>query len=319
MIGTPISRRRALVSSAAALAVLPGLPLGAQEMHHIRTGGVPEESVIAALWAKQSGIFRHYGLDVDIESQRSGSVVAAAVAGGSYQIGKSSMIALIVAHSKNIPFVLIAPAGMYIAAHPHIDMLVRADSPYQKASDLNGKVVAVSSLNDLYTVSTKAWVDDHGGDSSTLKLVEIPNDSVGPALATGRIDAAGVATPQLQQDRDAGGVRSIGHPYDAIAPVFTFGAWFTTRDYLAKNRDICTGFARAIRDASEYVNAHQQQTIDPLAKFTGIDIQTIARMPRARMGTSMDPKLFQPTIDACARYKLIPASFKAEEFIERLI
>ena len=49
------------------------------------------------------------GLDVDIQLLQSGSAVASAVAGGAIDIGLSSFVPLAVAHTKGIPFVIVAP------------------------------------------------------------------------------------------------------------------------------------------------------------------------------------------------------------------
>jgi hypothetical protein len=38
-------------------------------------------------------------------------------------------------------------------------------------------------------------------------------------------------------------------------------------------------------------------------------------MTRVDCGTVLDPKLIQPVIDACAKYKFIAASFDARELI----
>ena len=70
-----------------------------------------------------------------------------------------------------------------------------------------------------------------------------------------------------------------------------------------------------MRDAATYTNAHHQQTVDLLAKYTGATTETIARMRRVPVATTVDPKLIQPTIDVCAKYKVIPATFDAREMI----
>jgi NitT/TauT family transport system substrate-binding protein len=305
--------RRTLIAGAAAAAA--AAPVCAQGLPTYQAGGVPEESIVTALWAEQSGFFRRNGFDLQIQSQRSGSAVAAAVAGGAFAIGKSSLVALIAAHVHDVPFVIVAPGGLYDSAHPNNALLVRSDSPIRSAADLNGKTIGVSSLNDLYTVATKAWVDDHGGDSTTLKLVELPIDAVGAALANSRIDATSIGTPQLEEYLSSGSTRILGRSYDAIAPQFMFSAWFTTRSFVEKNKAVVTGFQRAMRESATYVNGHRQQTIEVISKFTGIDPGVIAKMPRAVMGTTLDPKLVQPIIDRCARYKVIPASFPAAEFL----
>jgi NitT/TauT family transport system substrate-binding protein len=202
--------RRSLVTSLACAAAAPAAAFS-QTLRTIKAAGVPEDSATPVLWAQQSGIFRRYGIDLQLEKQRSGAAIVAGVLGGAYQIGKSSLAALIVAHTKGLPLVCIAPCGLYDAANPVIALLVKADSPFRTGADLNNKTVAVSSLNDVYTLATKAWVDQNGGNSSTLKLVELPVTAVAEAVAIGRVDAAGCAMPELQEALDGGKVRVLAH------------------------------------------------------------------------------------------------------------
>jgi len=306
--------RRSLVTSLACAAVAPAAAFS-QTLRTIKAAGVPEDSATPVLWAQQSGIFRRYGIDLQLEKQRSGAAIVAGVLGGAYQIGKSSLAALIVAHTKGLPLVCIAPCGLYDAANPVIALLVKADSPFRTGADLNNKTVAVSSLNDVYTLATKAWVDQNGGNSSTLKLVELPVTAVAEAVAIGRVDAAGCAMPELQEALDGGKVRVLAHFYDAIAPRFLVQAWFTTIDYAKANRAIVRGFAQGAREGAIYANAHHQQTVDVEAKFTGLDRGVIAKMTRFTYATSLDPRDIQPLIDVSAKYKVIPAPFNARELI----
>jgi ABC-type nitrate/sulfonate/bicarbonate transport system substrate-binding protein len=308
-----ISRKSALASISAALA-MPSIA-EAQNLHTIKAAGVPEDSATPVLWAQQSGIFRRYGIDFQLESQRSGAAITAGVIGGAYQIGKSSLAALIVAHTKNVPLVCIAPCGLYNAASPVIALLVKSDSPFKTGADLNGKTVAVSSLNDVYTLATKSWVDQNGGNSSSVKFVELPVTAVAEAVATGRIDAGGCAMPELAEALDGGRVRILAPFFSAIAPRFLVQAWFTTTDYARQNPGIVRAFAAAEREGAAYANTHHQQTVDIESKFTNIDRGTIAKMTRFTYPTSLDPKEIQPLIDVSAKYKVIPSRFDAREII----
>ncbi len=283
--------------------------------HIAQTAGVPEESVTPALWAQQSGIFRRAGLDVDIRPQNSGSAIAAGVAGGSYAIGKSSLVSLIIAHSKGLPFVLIAGGGLYDAKNPNVGLLVKADSPMKNAADLNGKMLGVSNLNDLYTLAAKAWLDSHGGDSTSIKTLEFPIAAIPDAIAANRIDAGGLIDPELQSAVDSKKVRVFARMFDAVAPRFMYTGWFTTTDFLAKNRATVEAFSRAMRESTTYVNSHESETVDMLSKFTSIEPSRIAKMHRISYSSTLDPRLIQPSIDVCAKYKAIPASFDAKELI----
>jgi NitT/TauT family transport system substrate-binding protein len=308
-----MNRRTALVTGSAVLA-MPSLAW-AQSATALAIGGVPEESATPALWARQSGIFKKNGLDVTVEAQSSGSAIAAAVAGGSYAIGKSSLVSLIIAHAKGINFMLVAGGGLYDTKNPNFGLVVKTDSPIKTAADLNGKSCAVSALNDLYTIGTKAWMDKNGGDSATLKLLEFPISAVADAIAAGRVDSGGLIDPELQAGIDAGKVRWLARDFDAIAPRFMYTGWFTTADYIAKNKPAVSSFVKAMRESSAFVNDHAADTVDVMAKYTKIEPARIAKMNRIKYATVLDPRLIQPMIDACAKYKVIPAAFDAKEMI----
>jgi NitT/TauT family transport system substrate-binding protein len=286
-----------------------------QALVALKAAGVPEESATPVLWAEQSGLFQRNGLTVELDAQRSGTAIAAGVAGGGYQVGKSSIIPLITAFAKGIPFVLVAPGGLYRAAKPHIAMIVAAGSPIRTASDMNGKTLGVSALDDLYTLGIKWWMDKNGGDSSTLKIVELPLPAITDAIVAGRIDAGGSATPALQAALDSGKVRVLSYMFDAIADEFMYTGWFSNSNYVASHLQIMRSFSRAERQAAEYVNDHPAQTVDALSKFTAISPDVIAKMTRAQMGTALDPKLIQPVVDVCVHYKVIPAPIDAAQMI----
>ena len=307
-----MNRRTILASSAAWLA--SARALDAQTLTAMRIGAVPEESVTPALVAESGGMFARAGLDVNVESQGSGTAIAAGVAGGSYAAGKSSLAALITAHVRGLPFLLVAGGSRYAASNSYSNLCVKADSPLKTAADLNGKTIASPALNDITTIATKAWIDQHGGDSSTIKVVELPFAAIADALAAGRVDAGFIADPILQQAVDAGKVRVFAHAFDAIAPEFMITGWFVTADYARANRATIVAFNRVMNDASKYVEAHPQDAVAALAKFGGVDPAVIAKSHRL-VYAALDPKLVQPVIDACAKYKTIPASFDARELV----
>jgi ABC-type nitrate/sulfonate/bicarbonate transport system substrate-binding protein len=108
----------------------------------------------------------------------------------------------------------------------------------------------------------------------------------------------------------------LAHPGTAIAPTYVYTVWFTTAAWAGANKAAVAGFARAMREAATYANAHHDQTADLIAAFTGVDIAVIRKMTRVTLGTSLDPQMIQPVIDAMAKFKAIPAPFDAREMID---
>ena len=226
-------------------------------------------------------MFRKAGLDVDVQSASSGTAIAAGVAGGSYAVGKSSLVAIITAHAKGLPFVFVAGGSLYDTKFPYSVLTVKADSPLKTAADLNGKTLAVPALSDLTTFATKAWVDSHGGDSATLKLLEFPFAQIPDALAAGRVDAGFIADPVLQQALDAKKVRIFAHAFDAVAPEFMVTGWFVTSDYAAKNAAALAEILRAsCTTPTKYIVAHPADAVNMLAKFSNVDAAIIEKSHR---------------------------------------
>ncbi|HEV8021443.1 MAG TPA: ABC transporter substrate-binding protein [Candidatus Lustribacter sp.] len=281
----------------------------------VRVSSAPDEDIMGTVWAQQNGIFAKYGLDVDLHPATSGAAVAASVVGGSIDVGKSSLFSLIAAHQKGIPIVLIAAAGIYTSDVGAVGLLVKTGSPIRTGKDLNGKMICVQALDDQFAVSVKAWTDQHGGDSSTLKFVEIPSSAAAAAIAEGRVDASAFTNPNLSEALATGKVESIAHPFDAIGHSFIQAAYFCTTAYVAANRPTVDRFVRAVGEAGAYVDSHPAQTAAALAAFTKIPLDVITHMARTKINAKLDAQNLQPVIDAAYKYKAISKDFDAKEMI----
>lgn len=279
----------------------------------LRLGTTIADDLTPIEYALQTGAFRRAGLDITVTAGTNGTVVATGVLSGAFDVGKASPVALMSAHLRGLPVTILMPAAVYDPKAPFSELAVAVDSPAKTGADLNGKLIGVPALNDLNTVGVEAWVDANGGDSSTLRFVELPNSASGPALAQHRVDAAGMQQPWLAEAVDAGQARVLGLQMSAISPNFYLSVWFTTTDFAAKNAAAIKAFVRTALDAAAYMNGHHAETAPILADVAKIPLAVVQKMPRTAMGTSVNPAALQPLIDVAAKYKLIPRAFPAGE------
>jgi NitT/TauT family transport system substrate-binding protein len=317
-------RHARIVGAVAAIALLfvsAPLSAGAQTtpapaLVTLRLTASPDDDVAPILYAQKAGLFARAGLTVVVDKSASGAAAAAAVLSGSYDIAKSSLVSLMEAHVKGVPFVLIAPAGIYDDATPFAQLLVPRDSPIHSAKDLDGKLLSVPALHDIGQVSDSAWTDAHGGDSRTLKFVEFPMSGAAAALDQKRIDATTIVGPAMDAAMATGKFRSLGPSFGAIAPHFLFSGWFTTKAWATQHPDIVKRFARVWADAAAYANAHHAETEPLIAGFTLISLDDVHKMTRGVFGTALKASDIQPVIDVAVKYQMIDHPFPAQELID---
>jgi NitT/TauT family transport system substrate-binding protein len=281
----------------------------------IRAAATLDDDATPFIYGVQSGLFKRYGINGDLERAGNGASIAAGVLGGTFQVGKSSITTLCVAHSRDVPLVWLAPAGEYDVSNPgRVALVVRADSPIKAnaGADLNGKTIGVSGLSDGFALAVKSWTDKHGGDAATLKLTEIPMAQSANAIDTGRLDASVVIEPFLDVALSGGKMRSIGDPVSGIANHFMQSAWFTSSDYAATNPDAVLKFIRAMRESATFCNANPSVTAPMLLKFLNLNTPLTSRIP---LGVRFNLEQIQATIDLQVRYKMLPATFNARDVI----
>ena len=309
-----IIKRLCCLPFAAAVPLTAPAPVRAQSsLVHLRIGSTANDMITPVLYGQAAGIFRDAGLDIDLQVINSGAAVAAAVAGGAIDLGRSSLFSVINAHARRVPLVLVAPSSVSSGAIASAGIMVPSDSPIHTAADLNGKIMSAAALDDIFVVADRAWIDKNGGRSETVQFVELTGSQVGAALDSGRIDAGGLVNPNLAHFLATGKYRSLADPLLGIAPRVLIDAWCGNTDYVRKNPALVRTFATALGKASAYCNGHQQQTAALLAKFIGMDVETVLHMNRVRYALVLDPRDIQPLIDAAAKYKVIPKGFNARE------
>ena len=249
----------------------------------------------------------------------SGAALSAAVAGGSLQIAGSSVMGLITAHTRGVPFQIVAPGTVYVSDKTAELLLVRKDAPIHTGADMNGKTIASPALGDLLSTAILSWIDQNGGDVKTVRQIELPSAATQAALESGRIDAAGFVEPRLSEALRGGNVRVLAKPLDAIGKRFMISAEFATADFINANRDVIARFAKAQCEANAFANAHPDQTAPWLADFAKIDVDAILHGRREIFDETMIVDNLQRVIDAAARYKVIAQSFDARDMISPVV
>jgi ABC-type nitrate/sulfonate/bicarbonate transport system substrate-binding protein len=292
--------RKAYLAGAAALtaAALPW-PLAAQTLPMLKVGAGKIEPQAEAYYGADSGIFTKFGLDVDVQTLANAGVTSSAVAGGDLQIGATTCLNIAQAREHNLPFIGVVPGAVQAAHQNNGGLIVAPNSPIATAKGLNGKSIAIETLNGLAALTIKAMVDQAGGDSSTLQFVEMGGALMTDAVLTGRVPGAYLQDPFYTQNLSR--IRSLGSPNDAVGGTYVSIVWFTTTDWLAKNKDTARKFANAIYASGQWAMSNPQLAAASLDKHLGIKVPAATQ----RFATQLDISAFRRLFDLAAKYKFI--------------
>jgi NitT/TauT family transport system substrate-binding protein len=302
----------AFVFGAALVAALAAQ--GQSALTVVRAVGPPNDGYKAVYYGVKSGIFKKYGLDVQTSIVASGAAAAAALSGGAADIAYTNILTLIQAHTHNVPMVFVAPGNLQLPGKVETDLLVGSDSTIKTGRDLNGKTLGSASLRDINSAASLAWIDKTGGDSKTVKVVEVPASAGAAFLEEHRADAVVLNEPAVSQAVATGKARILAAPYDAVGAGMTAG-FAAMEPYVTANRDVMTRFAKAMHEASTYTNAHLPETVDLVAAYSGVQPDVVAKSARFVDAEYLETRYLQPMIDLCARYQLIDKDFPAADVI----
>jgi NitT/TauT family transport system substrate-binding protein len=315
-----ISRLRALgvLGGALSAPVLAGLPCGAsaQASTVVNVGIIPVDVAANAYYAEDLGALSKGGLTAQIQPMASGPVLAQAVAGGAINFGVSNVATIAAARLRGLPFRFVAPAAVVLPGSKPTDVvMVLKDSPIGPGSSINGKTIAINGLKDLQEIEARGWVDKFGGDSSTIKFVEVPFPAMGGALQERRVDVIFPTEPFSTADLANGKV--IGNAFDGVGSRFLLLGWFASEDWLSKNTATTQKFVAALREASVWANSHQSDSAQMLANHTKVTVDVARSMVRATYGLALDPTMLAPVLALALRYGLLDKPVAPSDLIWR--
>lgn len=288
---------------------------GGGEAQSLSVAVLPLDSSAHVAYAQELGLFKENNFNLELRKLTSGAAIVSAVASGEADIGYSNVVSIATAYDEGLPLTIVAPAGLYSSAEPQTALIVAKDSQIRTGEDLNGKTFGVNGINNITQIGAMGWIDQHGGDSSTVKFVELGFSNMVEAVAQGRIDAGSVPEPFVAQARENDEVRVLAGGYDGIDDDddFLTTAWFSTRTWADEDPEKAKKFAQIMQEAARWGNEHPEKSLPILSDYTGISPGVLDSMNRAELAEASDPTMAQPPIDVAVKYGIVEKPLDANK------
>lgn len=292
------------------------LPAAAQPapLETLHVGVIPAEISGCLFYGVDKGYFKDHGLNVDVQLFTNGGAIAAGIASGALDVGITDLVSIVNAHARGLPLVYIAPGLLHGEKAPTYGIIVAKDSPINVPADFNGKTMAVNGLKNISQLGMMTWVDKNGGDSKSIKFIEMPFPAMPAAIAAGTVTGGLPPEPALSAAERAGD-RVVLMDHKAVAPIYMLSGFVTSRVWAESHRPAVKNFRAAIREAALWANAHHDESAPILAAYTKLPLPLIKGMRRGNYATEFSAREIQPVIDAAARYGFIDKTFPMSEIV----
>jgi NitT/TauT family transport system substrate-binding protein len=246
----------------------------------LTVGTSPTISNASLYLASQDGTFAKSGLAVTPRVIQSGAQAIPQLLNGQIQFAAADPLGSILAISKGTPLEIVV-AGNVAASDQSKDpsgLIVKGNSSIQSLADLNGKTVAVNALSSLAQVALEGAIDAKGGNSKSVKFVEVGFPQMVAAVQNGTVDAAATNEPFVTAAKSAG-ERTVpfGGLSTSIAGVPQV-VYVTSKSYASSHPDVVKAFAASINAADTTLGQNPDQIRTVGAKSTTIDAATLAKI-----------------------------------------
>jgi NitT/TauT family transport system substrate-binding protein len=303
-------------TGSALLAAALAPPARAQTLQKVRVAGVISDLFGEPWYAKESGIFAKAGFDLDVSPMINAGAVAAAIGGGSLEMGVGDLISGVRAVEAGVPIVIIAGSALQVSSENSSFLAVPKDSPIRGPKDMIGKTIAVPTLVGLATSSLRAWLPMNGVPLESVKIVEFPQSGQVAAMQKGSIDVGLLSEPFITMSR--ADIRNVGDPLDAIAKEFLVSVWYASKSWIENDRDRARKIVAAIYDTARWANTHRPETFAILVRDAKLDADKVKGMGRVTFATSLTPALMQPVLNTGTAMKIFDHPLDANALITRL-
>ncbi len=222
---------------------------------------------------QRAGIFRKYGLELEILFTSGGAESQQAVIAASMDIaiGVSGAIG---AYSKGAPLRLI---GSEMIGSPDLFWYVPANSPIKSIADMNGKTVGYTVTGSSSHAGLLDFVRQNNLDVKPVSTGNMP--ATFTQAMTGQIDVGFASAPFGIDALEDGRIRLIARGLDVTAlQGRTTRVNVTNLDMLSRRKGMLERFMQAYRDTVDWMYSDDPAVLRHYAEYSGFPEKVVKRV-----------------------------------------
>lgn len=264
--------------------------------------------------AQEQGFFEAEGLTVEVVAGGAPPQAIPQLLSGEVDIAQTSGAPAIASVSQGLPIAALMPAILAVPEPVTSGVLAKPDSGITSWKDLTGKTVASPAIGELADLSVRMLVDQDGGDSSTVEVVQVDPAATVDAIQDGTVDA-GIAIATFYGAGVAAGLTDLGQSSSLALEGAPNSLFVTTQDQVASNAPALEAFVAAMQKAAEYAIANPDAVRAVEKQYTKIPPEVIDASTPPAFVTAFDEDGFTKSIEAMLEYGYITTSTSYEDIV----
>ncbi|MCZ2846522.1 ABC transporter substrate-binding protein [Modestobacter sp. VKM Ac-2978] len=223
------------------------------ELREVSVGMLPIMPTAALYAGIEQGFFEDHGLQVAVETGQGGAALLPAVLSGDLEFATSNPVSLLQARARGLDVQVVAHwTSALSSGEADVNAVVAApDSGIDSAADLEGKQVAVNTLNGMGGLTIREAVRQDGGDPDAVSFLELGFPDMPAALAAGNVDAVWVPEPFLGS-LQAEGNTVVTHPSLESVTGHPTQLFFTSGQLAESDPELVADMTAALEETLAY-------------------------------------------------------------------
>ena len=229
-------------------------------------GPPPIFAAIIGYVAHEQGLFKKYGLDVEMKSLESGTAAARALVSGDIDVAQAPS-ALTINQISNADADVVALWGM-----PHPSHLLASTDPKLGCQDTKGQPVGIDVIGGARANSLRLILASCGVKIEDVQQIALPSTATMQAMIADRMKFGILHFDEIPVIEQQGKPVKIVAKLVDVAPNSHFLVITARRSEIAKNRDAYVKFIAGIIDAARFIK--DPKNIDRVAEIATVTTRT---------------------------------------------
>ncbi|WP_026818616.1 ABC transporter substrate-binding protein [Arthrobacter castelli] len=289
---------------------------GEGSLTKLTVGVIPIAPSAAVQLGINEGIFKEHGLDISLDTAQGGAAMLPAVSTGDLDVGVGNPLSVILANAQGLNMDIVTGYTNSKSEGDDITgVIADADDNIDSWADLEGKTVAVNTLNGQGDLTIMEAVAQDGGDPQAVNFVEFAFSDMPGQLEAGNIDAAWFPEPFLTQLANKQGMELVGYNYQDTIPGLSTMVTFSSQKFAEGNPEVMKQYRAAMTEVLEFAEQNPDRVREVMTEFLNMPEKTASNLRLEKFDAEVKRDKLQALVGLMQKYGVVEGEIKLDGII----